>query len=81
MEYVARTAHQLGQVLKSRRQQLGLTQSEVAAKVGLLQAQVSVIESRDAKATVTTLYKALSALGLELALRDSAPASLKPAEW
>jgi hypothetical protein len=30
---------------------------------------------------VTTLYKALSALGLELALRDSAPASLKPAEW
>jgi hypothetical protein len=30
---------------------------------------------------VTTLYKALSALGLELVLRDSAPASIKPAEW
>jgi HTH-type transcriptional regulator / antitoxin HipB len=81
MEYVARTAHQLGQVLKSRRQQLGLTQSEVAAKVGLLQAQVSVIESHDARATVRTLYKALSALGLELVLRDSASAPLKPAEW
>jgi len=81
MEYVARTAHQLGQVLKNRRQQLGLTQSEVAAKVGLSQAQVSVIESHDARATVTTLYKALSALGLELVLRDSVPASLKPAEW
>jgi HTH-type transcriptional regulator/antitoxin HipB len=81
MQYVARTAHQLGQVLKSRRQQLGLTQSEVAAKVGLLQAQVSVIESHDARATVTTLYKALSALGLELVLRDSAPAPPQPAEW
>jgi transcriptional regulator with XRE-family HTH domain len=81
MEYVARTAHQLGQVLKSRRKQLGLTQREVAAKVGLLQAQISVIESHDAKATVTTLYKALSALGLELVLRDSAPAPISTTEW
>ena len=81
MEYVARTAHQLGQVLKSRRKQLGLTQREVAAKVGLLQAQVSVIESHDAKATVTTLYKALSALGLELVLRDSAPSPVNLTEW
>jgi transcriptional regulator with XRE-family HTH domain len=81
MEYVARTAHQLGQVLKSRRKQLGLTQRAVAAKVGLLQAQVSVIESHDAKATVTTLYKALSALGLELVLRDSAPGPINPTEW
>jgi len=81
MDYVARTAHQLGQVLKSRRKQLGLTQAEVAAKVGLLQTQVSVIESHDARATVTTLFKALSGLGLELVLRDSSSASLKPAEW
>jgi HTH-type transcriptional regulator/antitoxin HipB len=81
MEYIARTAHQLGQVLKSRRQQLGLTQTEVATKVGLLQAQVSVIESHDARATVTTLYKALSALGLELVLRDSAPPPSKSSEW
>lgn len=81
MEYVARTAHQLGQVLKSRRKQLQLTQREVAAKVGLLQAQVSVIESHDAKATVTTLYKALSALGLELVLRDRPPALVNPTEW
>lgn len=81
MEYVARTAQQLGQVLKSRRKQLGLTQSEVAAKVGLLQAQVSVIESHDTRATVTTLYKALSALGLELVLRDGALPPLKPSAW
>lgn len=81
MEYVARTARQLGQVLKSRRKQLGLTQAEVAAKVGLLQAQVSVIESRDARATMTTLYKALSALGLELVLRDGSQGPLKSTEW
>ncbi|MGC1521887.1 MAG: helix-turn-helix domain-containing protein [Steroidobacteraceae bacterium] len=68
-------------MLKIRRKQLGLTQREVATKVGLLQAQVSVIESHDAKATVTTLYKALSALGLELVLRDSAPAPVDPTEW
>ena len=81
MEYVARTAHQLGQVLKSRRKELGLTQSQVAAKVGLLQAQVSVIESHDVKATVTTLFKALSAVGLELVLRDSVSTTSKHTEW
>ena len=85
MEYVARTANQLGQAFKSRRKQLRLSQTEVAAKAGLLQAQISVIESHDAKATVTTLYKALSALGLELVLREigsaTDPGKRSRAEW
>ncbi len=85
MEYVARTAHQLGKAFRSRRKQLGLSQSEVAATAGLLQTQISVIESHDAKATVTTLYKALSALGLELVLREiggpQAPGRRSRTEW
>ena len=81
MEFVARTPGQLGQVLKNWRKQRGLTQRSVAAKVGLKQAQISVIESHDAKATVETLYKVLSALGLELMLRDKSSSDTTPTEW
>ncbi len=79
MEQVARTAHQLGQLLKTRRKKLKLTQAELAQRMGIRQSQISVIEAQDARATVMTLYKALSALGLEMVLREkSAPAS---SEW
>jgi transcriptional regulator with XRE-family HTH domain len=81
MEQVARTAHQLGQLLKSRRKKLGLTQNELAAKMGIMQAQISVIESHGARATVTTIYKALSALGLELLLREKPRPYSSSSEW
>jgi HTH-type transcriptional regulator/antitoxin HipB len=81
MEYIARTPSQLGQVLKNWRKQRGLTQSAVAAKVGLKQAQISVIENHDVKATVETLYRVLSALGLELVLRDKSSSDSTPTEW
>jgi len=81
MEYVARTPQQLGQVLKSCRKHRGLTQSAAGAKVGLKQSTISVIEEHDAKATVATLYKALSALGLELVLRDKLPPEIRTGEW
>ncbi|MDP9142425.1 MAG: helix-turn-helix domain-containing protein [Pseudomonadota bacterium] len=82
MDYVARTPHQLGQVLKSCRQNRRLTQAAVGSKVGIRQSQISAIEGHGAKATVETLYKMLSALGLELVLRDleSAPDSAT-SEW
>jgi HTH-type transcriptional regulator / antitoxin HipB len=81
MEYVVRTPRQLGQALKDCRKRRGLTQSAVGAKVGLKQGTVSVMERHDVTATVETLYKALSALGLELVLRDkSSPDALRN-EW
>jgi HTH-type transcriptional regulator/antitoxin HipB len=81
MEYVARTPDQLGQVLKSCRQQRELTQSAVGSKVGIPQSRISQIELHGAPATVETLFKVLSALGLVLVLRDKTiPASGKR-EW
>jgi HTH-type transcriptional regulator/antitoxin HipB len=81
MEYVARTPQQLGQVLKNCRQLRGLTQAAAGAKVGLKQSTLSVIEVHGANATIETLYKALSALGLELVLRDQAPPATAQREW
>ena len=70
MDYVARTPAQLGPILKSLRAERGLSQQKAGAKVGLKQATVSTIESHAAHTSVDTLYKLLSALGLELVVRD-----------
>jgi len=73
MDYVARTPSQLGAVLKSCRKRKFLSQSTAGAQVGLTQRTVSVIEADAARSGIDTLYKLLSALGLELVVRDNAP--------
>lgn len=70
MDYVARTPEQLGQLLKSCRIQRELTQRLAGARVGLKQSTVSTIELDAARSSVETLYKLLSALDLELVIRD-----------
>jgi HTH-type transcriptional regulator/antitoxin HipB len=82
MDTVARTPRQLGQALKARRAKLKLSQTDVGAKVGIKQDTVSVLEIRTTSSSVESLYKALSALGLELVLREkSAPTAASPQEW
>lgn len=86
MDYVARTPEQLGQILKSCRLERKLTQQAAGTKVGMKQSTVSVIESDAGHSSVETLYKLLSALQLELVLRDRngerPPASSKKQrEW
>ena len=70
MDYTARTPVQLGPILRSIRNERGLTQRDAGAKVGLKQSTISAIESHSAHTSVDTLYKLLSALGLELVVRD-----------
>lgn len=85
MDYVARTPKQLGPILRSIRAERGLTQKEAGAKVGLKQSTVSAIESDSARTSVDTLYKLLSALELELVVRDKprdrGPAGNRKQEW
>lgn len=85
MDYVARTPAQLGPILRSIRAECGLTQHDAGAKVGLKQSTVSAVESDSARTSVDTLYKLLSALGLELVVRykssDQASASIRKQEW
>ncbi len=70
MDFVARTPEQLGQILKSCRAQRKLTQQAAGAKVGIKQSTISLLESEASRSSVETLYKLLSALQLELVLRD-----------
>ncbi|WP_129782566.1 helix-turn-helix domain-containing protein [Peristeroidobacter soli] len=71
MDVVARTPAQLGAALKSARIRRGLSQTEAASSVGVKQKTVSSLENIGAKTSVETLYKMLSALGLELVIRDN----------
>ena len=70
MDYVAKTPEQLGQILKSCRSQRQLTQRAAGAKVGLKQSTISVVETDASGSSIETLYKLLSALELELVIRD-----------
>jgi HTH-type transcriptional regulator/antitoxin HipB len=88
MEYMITTPAQLGQVLEGCRKQQRLTQSDLGARVGLLQKAISAVETDPGRTNVARLFRLLSALDLELVLRDkrSAPPPHTPtrrrkAEW
>ena len=73
--------NQIGAILASRRKQLGLSQADVAARVGLSQNRLSVLEKNSATLTARQMVALLNALGLDLAINDR-PATGKPkAEW
>ena len=81
MDYVARTPRQLGQILRACRKKRQLTQGMVGSRVGVRQSQISSIETRGADITMDTLYRLLSALDLELVLRDKPAREKRPTEW
>jgi HTH-type transcriptional regulator / antitoxin HipB len=81
MDTIARTPQQLGQALRARRSKLKLSQTEVGTKVGIKQDTVSMLEIHTSSSTVETLFKAISALGLELVVRDKARSAPTTQEW
>jgi HTH-type transcriptional regulator/antitoxin HipB len=66
MNYSVKTISQLGNSLKSIRQTLGLTQTEAAQRVGLLQKTISTLELGSEKSTIGSFLKLLSALDCDL---------------
>jgi HTH-type transcriptional regulator / antitoxin HipB len=71
---------QIGAILAARRKQLGLSQADVAARVGLSQNRLSVLEKNAATLTTRQMVALLNALGLDLAINDRA-AGGKTREW
>lgn len=68
METIARTSLQLANALRERRRSLGLTQEQLAGRMGVRQKTISDIESTGT-ARLETLLRALSVLDLELVVR------------
>lgn len=71
---------QIGAILAARRKELGLSQAEVAARVGLSQNRLSVLEKNAGTLTARQMVALLNALGLDLAINDRAPGG-KSREW
>ena len=70
MDYSIKTPEQLEQVLRALRKDKGLTQAQLGRRAGLRQGAVSILESAPGKASVERLFRILSALGIELVLRE-----------
>ena len=74
-EFPLRTAEQLSGLLQGFRKAAGLTQVELAARLGVTQQTLSALERNAAAVSAARLVKLLSILDVELVLRIRAGAS------
>ena len=79
MQAIARTPLQLGNSIRQRRRELGLTQEQLAARAGVRQRTISDIE-RSAAARFDTVLRVLAALDLELVVRPRTKGSSEDIE-
>ncbi len=79
--YKLSTNEHVGQLLTSRRKALGLTQAQVASRLGISQNRLSELESHPASLSVDRLLALAGILGLELTLHDRAKNIPTQSEW
>lgn len=77
MNQSARTARQIGAIIRRARRNADLTQAELGARIGLRQATVSKLEKGEPATQLSTLLDALTALGLEIIIDKRGRASTK----
>ncbi|NJD24479.1 MAG: helix-turn-helix domain-containing protein [Betaproteobacteria bacterium] len=71
MDYLIKTPAQLGDVMRGQRKSQRLTQQAVGDTVDLPQKAVSLIETNPGPASLERVFRVLSALGLEVVVRQS----------
>ena len=74
MDYAIQTPLQLSSHLRSLRKARGLSQAELGLALGVGQTRVARIEDSPTAISVEQLLELLSALGVQLVLRDPEPA-------
>ena len=70
MEQIARTSKQIGAVLRRRRRSMSLRQGDIGSRTNLRQATISALENGEARTQLRTLIHVLTALDLELVIRE-----------
>ncbi len=70
MEQIARTSRQIGAALRRRRRSMNLRQSDIGSRTNLRQATISALENGEAGTQLRTLINVLTALDLELVVRE-----------
>lgn len=69
-DFPVRTDTQVSMLMKSFRKVRGMTQADLARVLGVTQQTASAMERNASKASVSNLMRMLSAVGVELVLRD-----------
>ena len=86
-QYTVRTPEQLPALLKGFRKQAGLTQGQLATRLGITQQTLSALERNANKVSADRLLQLLGILGVEMVLQprggDTGPAARATgdAEW
>jgi HTH-type transcriptional regulator/antitoxin HipB len=84
MDYLISVPDQLAPQLRSLRKVRGLSQTDVANRLGVSQSRIAAIESNPAAVSAGQLLEILAVLGANLILRDAqapAPAAVPGSEW
>jgi HTH-type transcriptional regulator / antitoxin HipB len=71
MDCIVHFSDQLKPHLRSLRKARGLTQVQLAQRLGVVQSRVAAIESKPETMSVESLFKVLAALDVQLILRDA----------
>ena len=69
-EQIARTEKQFGAIVRRARKLAGLTQGGLSERVNMRQGTISRLEAGEPAVQLHTVMQALSALGLELVVRQ-----------
>jgi HTH-type transcriptional regulator / antitoxin HipB len=72
MDYAVLFPEQLQQYLRALRKARGLTQMDVSARLGVVQSRIAALERKPEAMSVEQLFKLLTALDVQLVLRDGA---------
>lgn len=75
------TAASLGRILQSARKAKGLSQTQLAAHVGVSQARLSALERQPGTISVDQLLALCGALGLEASIGAKDAAAPPPTDW
>jgi len=75
------TTDQLRRLLIARRRALGLTQSQVASRLGISQNRLSELENQPALLTADRLLALAGILGLELTMQEREQNPPMQGEW
>ena len=83
--FTVRTTEQLPQLLKAFRKNAGLTQADVALRLGVTQQTVAALERNAEAVSAARLMKLLNILGVEWVLQNrsepTVPASGETSDW
>ena len=80
-QQVVTTPAQIGEIIRGRRKARGLSQAELARRVGLSQSRLSILESDPSSVSLDQLILLVKLLGLELVIMDKAEERPTRAQW